>query len=232
MRTLTIKLTAPLQAYGNDAHFARRTTNDYPTKSAVIGMIAAALGYKRTDSRIIPLNKLSFATRIDQPGQMLNEFQTVEWKKDTRKLTYREYLQDAVFVVAIGGEVDQISAIQYALMHPRFSLFLGRRSNPPAGVLRCKFFDDMDPVTALQQLPWQAATWFQRQEHNYEATIIADATLLPGHRSWMVRDHVLSFDQRSRQYSFREISQIGQQMAPVTKNQTISKTTHNIFDQL
>ena len=57
MKTLTIKLTAPLQSYGNEATFERRTTSYYPTKSAVIGMIAAALGYRRTDERILKLNE-------------------------------------------------------------------------------------------------------------------------------------------------------------------------------
>ena len=52
MKTLTIKLKAPLQAYGNEATFGRRTTNPYPTKSAVIGMISASLGYGRNDKRV------------------------------------------------------------------------------------------------------------------------------------------------------------------------------------
>lgn len=42
MKTLTIKLTAPLQAYGNEASFERRTSWPGPSKSAIIGMIAAA----------------------------------------------------------------------------------------------------------------------------------------------------------------------------------------------
>jgi len=56
MKTLTIKLKAPLQAYGNEVTFRRRTTSPYPTKSAVIGMISASLGYSRNDKRILELN--------------------------------------------------------------------------------------------------------------------------------------------------------------------------------
>ena len=41
MKTLTIKLTGPLQSYGNEATFSRRTSYHYPSKSAVIGLIAA-----------------------------------------------------------------------------------------------------------------------------------------------------------------------------------------------
>ncbi|WP_143441692.1 CRISPR-associated protein Cas5, partial [Lactobacillus helveticus] len=47
MKTATIRLTAPLQSYGNQASFNQRTSDNYPSKSAVIGIIAAALGYRR-----------------------------------------------------------------------------------------------------------------------------------------------------------------------------------------
>ena len=98
MKTLTIKLSGPLQSYGNEATFLRRTSSLYPSKSAITGMVAAALGYHRDDSRISELSQLRFAVRIDQPGTFLQDYQTVEWKPGTRKVTYRDYIQDAVFV--------------------------------------------------------------------------------------------------------------------------------------
>lgn len=81
MKTLTIKLSAPLQAYGNEASFERRTSWQAPSKSAVIGMIAAALGLRRDSEQISELNSLAFAVRIDQPGKIMTDFHTVEWKK-------------------------------------------------------------------------------------------------------------------------------------------------------
>ncbi len=68
MKTVTIRLTAPLQSYGDEANFDRRTSYDYPSKSAIVGLIAAALGYRRTDARIQTLNQLDYAVRIDQPA--------------------------------------------------------------------------------------------------------------------------------------------------------------------
>lgn len=203
MKTLTIRLTAPLQSYGNEATFDRRTSSDYPTKSAVIGMIAAALGYSRNDKRIQELNKLQFAVRIDQSGKILTDFQTVEWKPNTRKITYREYLQDAVFVVAIGGDTSDIDRIKYALTHPCYALFLGRRSNAPAGVLKIAEFPDQDPVSALKTLPWQASNWYQRRHSVDELVkiqLIADANLLSTSKTSLINDHVLSFDSKARQY--------------------------------
>ncbi|RMC47465.1 type I-E CRISPR-associated protein Cas5/CasD [Lactobacillus sp. ESL0230] len=209
MKTLTIRLTAPLQSYGNEATFERRTSGDYPSKSAIIGMIAAALGYSRDDERVQELNKLQFAVRIDQPGKILTDFQTVEWKTGTRKITYREYLQDAVFVVAIGGDPDDIDRIKYALKHPRYALFLGRRANSPAGVLQITEFPDKDPVTALKALPWQASNWYQRRHSADELIkiqVVADANLLSTNRTSLVKDHVLSLDSKVRQYKSRPIT--------------------------
>lgn len=210
MKTLQIKLTAPLQSYGNEASFARRTSAGYPSKSAVIGMIAAALGYQRDDSRIVTLNKLSYAVRVDQPGTMLTDFQTVEWKKDTRKITYRNYLQDAVFVAAIGSDDGNlIDQIEFALHHPRYQLYLGRRANPIAGVIQSEVTDDKNPVEVLKALDWQASTqyqWRNKRKSQQLLEIIADSNLLPDKRTDMVKDRVESFDQRDRKFSFREIA--------------------------
>lgn len=165
MKTLTIKLTAPLQAYGNEASFERRTSWPAPSKSAVVGMIAAALGMRREDERIKSLNDLAYAVRVDQIGKTMTEFQTVEWKPGTRKLTYRDHYQDAVYVAAVGSEDEElIGKIEYALKHPRFQLYLGRRACPPAGVLRIESFADTDPVKVLENMPWQAEKWYQNKQ--------------------------------------------------------------------
>ena len=47
MATLLLRLAAPLQAWGADSKFETRKTNREPTKSGVIGLLAAALGLER-----------------------------------------------------------------------------------------------------------------------------------------------------------------------------------------
>lgn len=213
MKTITIKLTAPLQSYGDEANFDRRTTGRYPSKSAIIGMIAATLGYQRNDSRIIDLNKLAFAVRVDQPGTILRDFQIVEWNpsKEERKLTYCDYLQDAVFVVAIGSDdIDLIAEIKSALTHPKYQLFLGRRANVPAGRLHIREFDE-NPVIALETQEWAAASWYQKrkqQKSMVEVDLFADANLLNADpaRIQMIKDQVVSFDPRNRQHGFRALA--------------------------
>lgn len=243
MKTLTIRLTAPLQSYGNEASFSRRTSSDHPSKSAVIGMIAAALGYHRDDPRILTLNDLSFAVRVDQAGKALTDYQTVEWKKDTRKVTYRDYLQDAVFVAALGSDDEQlIDRIAEALKRPKFQLFFGRRSNAPAGTLKVSVFKDDNPVSVLSDLPWEASKWYQKRQKKSEliknVEIIGDADLMPNKRSSMVKDRVESFDQRNRQHGYRAVAveTINLKNPSFAKDQTEiddePETKHDIMDHL
>lgn len=212
MDVLTIRVSAPLQSYGNQATFNRRTTNYYPTKSAVIGLVAASLGLRREDDHIQRLNQLEYAVRIDQVGLMMTDFQTVETdpQKETRKITYREYLQDYVYAIAIGSrDKELIQTISYALLHPKFQLYWGRRSNPPAGILQVQIFEDTEPIAVLTySLPWQASPWYQRKlrKDTFEAELIADSALLPQIPCTMTKDLVGSFDQRNRYHVYRGVA--------------------------
>lgn len=238
MKTLTIKLTSPLQSYGDEATFLRRTSGSYPSKSAIVGLLAAALGYSRDDVRILKLNELSFAVRIDQVGVSLTDFQTVVWKKGKggTKVSYRDYLQDAVFVVAIGGDDEAwIDAIHYALLHPHFQLFLGRRANAPAGVLETALFSDIDPVAALKTVQWQAADWYRKKHRNQSSMIldiIADANLIPTDRTQLVKDKVGSFDQRNRYFEYRGIALDSVEVTNNRFEDNRDDTAHDIMGSL
>ena len=56
MKVLTIRLTAPLQSYGDIATFNYRTTGLHTSKRAMIGMIADVFGDRRDDGRVKKLN--------------------------------------------------------------------------------------------------------------------------------------------------------------------------------
>lgn len=236
MKTITFRLSAPLQSYGNEASFDRRTTGDYPSKSAVIGMLAAALGYHRDDTRISSLNNLMFAVRIDQPGTIMTEFQTVEWKKAKRKITYREFVQDAAYVVAIGAEDNQLAdEISWALKHPVFQIFLGRRANMPAGPLRLDQFVGKTPVEVLTDLSWQASTWFkkrQKRSNGFRARIIGDANLLPERATTLVKDAVVSFNPRGREFAYRAVATTTVVLANEYGEQVTVETEHDIMSTL
>lgn len=59
MATLLLRLAAPLQSWGIDSKFDTRKTEREPSKSGVMGLLAAALGYKRYEAdKLSQLNEL------------------------------------------------------------------------------------------------------------------------------------------------------------------------------
>ena len=137
MATLLLRLAAPLQAWGSDSKFNIRNTEREPTKSGVIGMIAAAMGIQRNASPKLlePLAKLKFGIRVDREGKLLKDFHMVHefknGKMDDSHLTTRYYLSDAVFLAALESDNrEYLEEIADALKRPVYPLFLGRRSCP------------------------------------------------------------------------------------------------------
>ena len=171
-------------------------------------MIAGSLGYRRDDSQNIQkLNDLDFGVRIDQVGKVVKDYQTVKKYKNTGILdrtyvTNRYYLEDAVFVVAIGHENEQfINRIEEALQHPYFQQFMGRRSLP----LTADYFieiKNIGVVESLKEVEWQAAEWYQKQYSN-TLEVYVDSDLLPSGASRMRKDRVQSFSQKNREFNLR-----------------------------
>ncbi|WP_063806154.1 type I-E CRISPR-associated protein Cas5/CasD, partial [Streptomyces kanamyceticus] len=121
MSVLALQLAGPLQAWGASARFARRTTENAPTKSGVIGLLAAAQGLERT-ADLTALTALRFGVRIDQPGTRIRDFQTAH-HPDTGQampISDRYYLADAVFVAALEGTADLIAELDAALRCPHY----------------------------------------------------------------------------------------------------------------
>ena len=84
MATLLLRLAAPLQSWGADSKFETRKTNREPTKSGVIGLLAAALGLRRDDAAgLARLNGLNFAVRADREGSLLVRSFWWGWKART-----------------------------------------------------------------------------------------------------------------------------------------------------
>ena len=134
MTALVLRLAGPLEAWGTSSRFVRRESGREPSKSGVIGLLAAALGRRRTDS-IEDLLGLRFGVRVDQPGKVVRDFQTARTLDGARSmpLSNRFYLGDAAFVAAVEADPALLDTLEHALRHPTYPLFLGRRSCPPAG---------------------------------------------------------------------------------------------------
>lgn len=170
--TLFLRLEGPMQAWGShESKFVIRRTSEAPTKSGVIGMLCAALGVSRFEAAAEWLQKLSalrMGVRIDVPGIRWWDYHTVgagmqmriaegEGKtKPGAMLTRREYLCDASFLVALRGEPGIICRLGATLEVPRWALYLGRKSCPPARPLlehQAGTFPDL--LSALTSIPWR-----------------------------------------------------------------------------
>jgi len=65
------------------------------------------------------------------------------------KMTYRYYLQDAAFAVALEVPVDKVEAITKALQNPVWDVYLGRKNCVPTDFIYRGIFDNED--SAIEQ---------------------------------------------------------------------------------
>lgn len=213
MGVVALRLSGPLQSWGSGSKFVRRGTETAPTKSGIIGLVAAAKGLRRTE-RLTELLGLRFGVRVDQPGQLLRDFQTARRPRKERDgsigwsalpLSYRYYVSDASYVAVLEGDRALLEGIDEAVRSPVFPLYLGRRSCPPAGPVALGVFDH-DLGTALEELPWHASERHQRRHRAREVhlEVVRDASPdEPGAET--IHDEPVSFDPNRRIYGWRSV---------------------------
>ncbi|MBD3949326.1 type I-E CRISPR-associated protein Cas5/CasD [Tuanshanicoccus lijuaniae] len=231
MKTIILKLSGPMQSYGTDSHFETRKTDFYPSKSAIVGLLGACMGLKRSDEKISELNDLNFAVRVDQPGKLLKDYHTAQKYKNNgvferTYVTNRYYVEDAIFIVAIGSEDEKlIEVLSNALKNPYFQPYLGRKSLP----INADYFlsvKDQEIIAAIKSVPWQA-----RIRDNKNGTrkipIYCDSCLIESSRKILRKDRVLSFDQKNRRFAFRYES-----FFEIEVSKPEETTTHDIFGSL
>ena len=177
MSVLILRLAAPMQSWGLQSRFSVRDTAREPTKSGVVGLLGAALGWPR-DADFSDLNALLMAARIDRPGTVRRDYHTAgggtvpnrkaygvaESSADINKpvtegklrtvLSNRYYLADADFRVALAGEESLLRELERAVLAPRWSLFLGRKAFVPNQPLCRGVTETTDLKAALCAEPW------------------------------------------------------------------------------
>lgn len=181
--------------------FVIRDTHNQPTKSGVVGMVAACLGRPR-GADISDLSALRMGVRVDQPGAPMRDFHTVsrtdgktlptasgDKKSDTTAVTERWYLVDAVFLVTLTGERSLVESIAAAIDDPVYSPVLGRRSCIPTGRMNLGVHEE-DPESLLVEWPWEAGTV---QLDSTEQTPVLDVTVDDPHGDDMVPDVPTNF---------------------------------------
>lgn len=146
MSGLLLRLAGPLQSWGERSAFTPvRDTAPFPTRSALIGMFAAAEGIGRDQAGLDRYQDLRLTVRVDRPGVRLVDYHTAGGgfpkdrtaatsggsNKGAAVITRRHYLSDAVFVVAVTAPDDTIQRLADALTRPHWAPYLGRRSCVP-----------------------------------------------------------------------------------------------------
>lgn len=173
---LVFGLTATLGAMGELAGHERRGALGHPARSAVIGLMGAALGIRR-DGDFAALDALEIAVAEFDQGSGLRDYHTIETvpsaaakKPNSRPealrdargrtntaITLRDYRAGVFFGIAVWG--GDLPPLALALAAPKFTLYLGRKSCPLAAPLGARVVEAQSPEDALTHLilpPWRS----------------------------------------------------------------------------
>jgi CRISPR system Cascade subunit CasD len=150
---LALLLDGPMQSWGHASRFERRTTALHPTRSAVFGLLAAALGIDKHGAdeatelarfSALRTTVMNLPRRSRREGvllmQRLEDYHTVTGIRrasgkvddDATVQTYRHYLLDARFGVLLEGPRALLEEIAAALRNPKWGVWLGRKCCLPA----------------------------------------------------------------------------------------------------
>lgn len=164
MPTLLLRLAGPMQSWGTTSRFDQRDTGKEPSKSGVIGLLAAALGIDRENwNDLEPLTRLTMAVRHDRPGVLKRDYQTAQniisadrSKVHETAVTTRDYLADAVFLIGLEGtDRSLLECAHGALQNPVWPLALGRKSYVPSESVWLEGGINEAPLLeALAARPW------------------------------------------------------------------------------
>lgn len=137
-KTLVLK-TDGMSAYGLQTFDVHRKVNHFPTRSAIMGLLGAAMGItrERYDEIYTLSQQLTIAVQVNQSGEKMVDYHTVQYFRSPQgkiqkgtKPTYREYWCDSEHTFAISGEERVIETLADAVKKPKFGLFQGRKSCP------------------------------------------------------------------------------------------------------
>jgi CRISPR system Cascade subunit CasD len=176
---LIFTLAAPFASFGEIAPGERRGTWDRPGKSAVLGVVAAALGITRdeADAQSALAECYAYGVRTDEAGRLLVDYHTIQTASDpeprrharaghkiaTRadelavgkletSLSRRDYRTDAMHTAALSGRDGArwtLETLAQALKSPTFVLYLGRKNCPLALPLAPRILTAADVAEAF-----------------------------------------------------------------------------------
>jgi CRISPR system Cascade subunit CasD len=176
---LVFQLYGPMAAWGDIAVGEYRPSFAHPSKSAIIGILAAALGIRRDEEerQRSLAEACSFAVRVDAMGTLLRDYHTAQVPSAKKGVTHysrrsellveklntilstRDYRCDAAYTVAIRvRDRSTVTAqmISEKLRSPEFILYLGRKSCPLALPLQPKLVEANNFKEAFMKVSFSA----------------------------------------------------------------------------
>jgi CRISPR system Cascade subunit CasD len=152
---LLLRLYGPLASWGEIAVGESRHSAVHPSRSALLGLLGAALGIERDDDvgQQALVQGYRFGIKLECLGSPLRDYHTVQVGVPPRKfqfrsrrqelaadkvdtiLSAREYRCDSLALVAVEalpGAPADLTRLVEVLRRPHFPLYLGRKSCPLA----------------------------------------------------------------------------------------------------
>jgi CRISPR system Cascade subunit CasD len=182
MSVLLLRLAGPMQSWGVQSRFSTRDTGLEPSKSGVVGLLCAALGWPR-DADVTDLAALPLAVRVDRAGRMACDYHTAggerrpgsvlgftdkgkpipygvakaDGSRPDTVVSRRFYLADADYLAALEGPAELLADLHAALARPVWPLYLGRKSFVPGEpvYLPDGLRDERAAEAVLRAYPWR-----------------------------------------------------------------------------
>lgn len=175
-RWLHLRLTAPMMAFGGVAIDHVGPTREFPSASALTGLFANALGWRREQGELHQAlqDRLVFGALVAAQGRLLTDTQNAKlggndrgwttWGRPDERAgaTYdsphrrrRDYLADhdcRVVLRLLQGDGPDLDALAAALDRPARPLFIGRKPCLPSAPLFAGWIEAEDAQAALQAL--------------------------------------------------------------------------------
>lgn len=160
MASLAFQMCAPMASFVIGKGYESFESLPYPSKSAVVGLIANALGRTRDDDNS-DIATLRMGVRLDRPPRLRDEFQiarnipSANGKILQTALRKRRLVHDLCALVVLEGQHDLLEQINTALAHPKRPLSAGLRGFLFASPLVLPDgLSDESLETVLQTYPW------------------------------------------------------------------------------
>lgn len=214
---LILKLEGVMQAWGGHTFEDLRPSHDFPTRSGLVGLLAACLGLHRQgrEEQARLSQSIRFAVRVDHKqleweeyGQKqtkilkaikMTDYHTIREarranrppKQNETVQSWREYLYDAAFTVAIGRAENAsmtLEKLREAVQRPVFTPFLGRRACPLTRPLLHGIVQADSLFSALERIDPQGGPIYSEEDTgNLPKMLIRDVPLWLKHHQFATR---------------------------------------------